>query len=374
MKMKTILSVLFAVFAVMLVRAADESALTASIDTRDPAARELANISELQALAWTSSSNWLAGGEAGVAVSIFATPMTGSDPADPGTWSPSGEAVGLFSATGGEGAETWAVTRQNLYRLELKTGDKMTVAYFNLSETEGLSGGKPISEDGEVTAEVSVLPATGLAVHPVVVVKNGGKTLVEGTDYVLEYANDVNVGTGKVTVVGIGDYKGTMTFNYTIAPVADVQVAESGAYDNVAFDGREGEVLVVRWQRNGKPIAWNSSEAFPVREHSLTNYYYSSAGEIVTNTIDRSLWLAGGDPDETVRSRVSVAPLESVDAEPGEFTVLKEASGEGAFEWTAKNGFWFFKLEKVDGEGNVTGALSRILKVRGANGLVIQVR
>ena len=372
--MKKMLSVLFAIFAAGAVRAAATSELTADIDTRDDAARTLADIGELLPLAWTSSTNWLAGGEAGVAVSISATPMMGSDPADPGTWSPSGEAVGLFSATGGEGAETWAVTRQNLYRLELKTGDKTTVAYFNLSETEGLSGGKPISEDGEVTAEVSVLPATGLAVHPVVVVKNGGKTLVEGTDYVLEYANDVNVGTGKVTVVGIGDYKGTMTFDYTIVPVAEVEVAASAAYPDVEFVATEGDVLAIRWRRNGQPIAWNSSETFPVRAHSVTNYYYTLAGEIGTNTVEYSLWTKGGDTDETVRSRVSVAQLESVDAEPGEFTVLKEAPGEGAFEWTAKNGFWFFKLEKVDGEGNVTGALTRILKVRGANGLVIQVR
>ncbi|MCD8347531.1 MAG: fibronectin type III domain-containing protein [Lachnospiraceae bacterium] len=41
-------------------------------------------------------------------------------------------------------------------------------------------------------------------------------TLVEGTDYTVTYSNNMNVGTATVTVTGIGNYKGTLTLNFTI--------------------------------------------------------------------------------------------------------------------------------------------------------------
>ncbi len=42
--------------------------------------------------------------------------------------------------------------------------------------------------------------------------------LVEGTDFVVTYENNVNVGTAKVTVEGIGKWGGSSTFEFTIEP------------------------------------------------------------------------------------------------------------------------------------------------------------
>ncbi|SEO44881.1 Listeria/Bacterioides repeat-containing protein [Denitrobacterium detoxificans] len=48
-----------------------------------------------------------------------------------------------------------------------------------------------------------------------------GATLVEGTDYTLEYSEDVtNVGTKEVRVIGMGDYAGEMHATYAITPAA----------------------------------------------------------------------------------------------------------------------------------------------------------
>ena len=48
-----------------------------------------------------------------------------------------------------------------------------------------------------------------------------GATLVEGTDYTLEYSEDVtNVGTKEVRVIGMGDYAGEMRATYAITPAA----------------------------------------------------------------------------------------------------------------------------------------------------------
>ena len=372
--MKKIISVLFAVSAVAVARAAAESTFTAAIDTRDDAARALVDISELLPLAWNSSTDWAVGGAAGTAVSIVATPMAGQNALDPTTWTVAGSPATIHTSVGGEGRVTWAPVRQNLYKVDLVVGEVETTVYFNLSETAGLASGKAISEDGAIVASATVLPATGLALTPQIVVTNGDKTLVEGTDYLVEYANNVNVGTATLTVIGIGDYKGTMSLDYTIAPVADVDIAQSAAFPDVSFDATK-DPYVVYWRRGGsRAIAWNSSETFPVREHSIETLYYDLEGNIATNTVDYSVWRKNGNPDASVRSRVSVAPLESLGAEPGAFTVLKEASGEGTFNWKAKNGLWCFKLEKVDGNDVVTGTLTRTVEVRGADALIIQIR
>jgi len=59
---------------------------------------------------------------------------------------------------------------------------------------------------------------TGLALTPAVTVTVGGVTLVEGTDYTVAYSSNTNAGTATVTVTGIGNYAGTATQQFTIAP------------------------------------------------------------------------------------------------------------------------------------------------------------
>ncbi|PIE77183.1 MAG: hypothetical protein CSA13_00765 [Clostridiales bacterium] len=62
---------------------------------------------------------------------------------------------------------------------------------------------------------------TGSAIEPQVTVYDGVKKLQRGTDYRLNYTNNINVGTATVTLTGQGDYTGTVTRNFQIvAPPA----------------------------------------------------------------------------------------------------------------------------------------------------------
>lgn len=58
--------------------------------------------------------------------------------------------------------------------------------------------------------------STGSAIKPTVIVKDGKTVLVEGTDYEVEYSNNVEPGVATVTVKGIGNYKGTVNKTFTI--------------------------------------------------------------------------------------------------------------------------------------------------------------
>ncbi|MBR1739238.1 MAG: Ig-like domain-containing protein [Ruminococcus sp.] len=57
---------------------------------------------------------------------------------------------------------------------------------------------------------------TGTAKNPSVKLAYSGTTLKKGTDYTVEYKNNINAGTASVVITGIGKYTGTKTVNYTI--------------------------------------------------------------------------------------------------------------------------------------------------------------
>ena len=59
-------------------------------------------------------------------------------------------------------------------------------------------------------------------------VKVGGRTLTNGTDYTLSYANNTNVGTATVTITGKGNYTGTISKAFTISAVSLAGAEVSG--------------------------------------------------------------------------------------------------------------------------------------------------
>jgi len=61
---------------------------------------------------------------------------------------------------------------------------------------------------------------TGKAIEPAVTVKVGKKTLKKGTDYTVNYKNNVKIGTATVTVKGKGGYTGSKSANFRIVPKA----------------------------------------------------------------------------------------------------------------------------------------------------------
>ena len=58
----------------------------------------------------------------------------------------------------------------------------------------------------------------GKAKTPSVTVKDGQKTLTNGTDYTVSYSSNVNAGTATVTITGKGSYKNTKVLTFKIKP------------------------------------------------------------------------------------------------------------------------------------------------------------
>lgn len=60
---------------------------------------------------------------------------------------------------------------------------------------------------------------TGLPITPLISIKDGSTTLVNGTDYTLSYSNNTNVGTATITITGIGIYSGTTSATFAITAI-----------------------------------------------------------------------------------------------------------------------------------------------------------
>ena len=83
----------------------------------------------------------------------------------------------------------------------------------------------------------------GTAKTPAVTVKDGTKVLTLTTDYTVSYADNVNVGTGKVTVTGAGtNYEGTINLTFSITNLALTSVTVEPA--SLTYNGTEQTVTI----------------------------------------------------------------------------------------------------------------------------------
>lgn len=94
-----------------------------------------------------------------------------------------------------------------------------------------------------MTLSVTNYTYNGNAKKPTVTLKDSeGKTLKSGTDYTVTYKNNINAGTASVTVTAKGDYKGTMTKNFTISKATMTGIKATGK--TVTYNGKAYTITV----------------------------------------------------------------------------------------------------------------------------------
>lgn len=80
---------------------------------------------------------------------------------------------------------------------------------------------------------------TGQAIKPEIQVSMGNKTLTEGKDYTLTYENNINAGTAKVIVTGMGSYSGVASKEFTIIRKSILKADISGIDEKYYYTGDE---------------------------------------------------------------------------------------------------------------------------------------
>ncbi|MDO4797638.1 MAG: BspA family leucine-rich repeat surface protein [Coriobacteriales bacterium] len=76
----------------------------------------------------------------------------------------------------------------------------------------------------DMIADIPDQTYTGAALEPAPVVTFGNKTLISGTDYSVEYSNNVHKGTATVTVTGKGNFTGSASKTFTVKPATITSV------------------------------------------------------------------------------------------------------------------------------------------------------
>ena len=118
----------------------------------------------------------------------------------------------------------WNEITQTQKQTVTKTGLTVGTYYIWAKDSVENVSSKSIKVTGKSidnsSISVALNPTTytydGTEKKPGITVKDGTNTLTVGTDYSFVYSNNINAGTGKVTITGKGNYTGTKIVNFTI--------------------------------------------------------------------------------------------------------------------------------------------------------------
>lgn len=140
---------------------------------------------------------------------------------------------------------------------------------------------------------------TGSAIQPKPVIKDGDKTLNEGTDYDLTYRNNTNKGTGTVTITFKGNYSGTTekTFNIVYAGLPnDKTLSDYVTIQQAIYNGWYNQDITLT-PKDGVSIGTTDAATDGVTiategEHTQTVFIKDSEGHIyeteVTYKLDKT--------------------------------------------------------------------------------------
>ena len=126
------------------------------------------------------------------------------------------------------------------YTLSYRNNTKIGTAIVTVKGKGKLSGtrsvtfkinAKPI-KNAVITYNNS-LTYNGSTLSPAVTVKYGNATLKKNTDYTVAYSNNVNAGTGTITITGKGIYGGSVKKTFTIKKLGISATAVSGTGNKV---------------------------------------------------------------------------------------------------------------------------------------------
>ena len=171
---------------------------------------------------------------------------------------------------------------------------------------------------------------------PSVTVKDGTKTLVEGTDYKITYKNNTAIGTAEVIITGIGTYSGTVTKEFKIVPAAPVltSLSNTASGTTVSWNTVTGATGYILYRKTGNG-SW--SRVADIKNGTITSY-----------------------TDKTVKSGTTYT-----------YTV-RAYSGNTVGDWKSTKTIKYLATPTVSSAANITsGVQVKWTKVTGASGYYV---
>lgn len=153
--------------------------------------------------------------------------------------------------------------------------------------------------------------------------------LREGFDYTLSYSNNINVGTGKISITGKGKYTGSKTVTFKIIPYDLSKLPAKSISDGQQI----GYCILVN---NGEPVAYQKGKTQPPVTISYSDYVADDDEPILTTRI-----LAENDYKVVYRNANAVSSLNSSRPQ----III---SGKGNYKGTITSDSAKFEIVKAD--------------------------
>lgn len=122
----------------------------------------------------------------------------------------------------------------------------------------------------KVSVNTSSKNYTGKAIKTTITIKDGNKTLKNGTDYTVSYKNNVNPGTASVTIKGKGNYTGTITKKFKIV---------IGQTKSLSAKKQTATAITIGWTRD------SAVTGYEVYMATSQNGKYSKIATITKNSV-----------------------------------------------------------------------------------------
>ncbi len=218
----------------------------------------------------------------------------------------------------------------------------------------------------------------GTAKEPGIKLELANKTLVEGTDYVVKYENNVNAGTATIRAIGAGSYAGEKTITFTIAK-ADLKNAEvifdpdaytaTGSAITPTFTVKVGDYIVP-----SADYAVSLSNNVAIGEATLTLTAAATGSGNLTGTKTAKFNIVGkaaADLDVTVDTPVvnydGLAKTPSVTVKDGTVTLVKDTDYTVSYE---DNTYAGTAKVIVTGKGKYAGTKTATFTIKGKDSTI----
>ncbi|MGN0319600.1 MAG: C40 family peptidase [Lachnospira sp.] len=213
-----------------------------------------------------------------------------------------------ISATGtlADSAEGSVVESQQniiLTPLTVKRGNGTT--WLNNMTAIVYFGELPLTDINDCSVEIKAdsIAYSGAEQKPEVVVTYSGEILEENESYILSYSNNILAGEAKVTITGIGDYKGTADKTFTINKASySIKSADYyGEYDGNAHsislsEVYEGSTIEYKISEDGE---WIKQKPARIKEGTTTVYYRITNPNYETITGQNTITITGSDSTDS---------------------------------------------------------------------------
>ena len=165
-----------------------------------------------------------------------------------------------------EEQELMSVTEAGSYRIMITgTGSYAGTRWTGLTVTDGkLIESASASRIGNQTF-------TGAPITPALTLKDGAAVLTEGTDYTVQYENNVTPGTASVIITGRGNYSGEKKVSFQITGIPMSRVSVSGLQTSFPYTGSE-----VTQPGYTLTTSWNGADRTLVEGVDYTVSYYNN--------------------------------------------------------------------------------------------------